>query len=251
MSHSIIVIDMDWQAQQFYSLTPEGTPVLPEQESPKKSGKKILILTGVFLGVVVLGLGIWGVIGLFSGEEVATEEAEVCTLGEAGCSTIAALETSDIDSCASLSGDEKINCEDLAYLSKSQDEDDESWCKKIKSEILATSCEDNFAAQESLLRIEDASLTGNPLDCEALENTDDQVNCLDVIASIDEDEDGLTRQDEYAAGTLDTDWDADNDGLNDGEEVSIHGTDPREIDTDGDGFSDFVEVQSGYDPLVP
>ena len=44
--------------------------------------------------------------------------------------------------------------------------------------------------------------------------------------------------------------DSDNDGLTDAEE-SIYKTDSHNPDTDGDGYSDGVEVKSGYDPLKP
>lgn len=44
--------------------------------------------------------------------------------------------------------------------------------------------------------------------------------------------------------------DADQDGLSDDEE-KIFGTDPLKRDTDGDSYSDGVEVESGYDPRKP
>lgn len=44
--------------------------------------------------------------------------------------------------------------------------------------------------------------------------------------------------------------DADQDGLS-AEEEKAFGTDPTNSDTDGDGYSDGVEVESGYDPLKP
>jgi len=44
--------------------------------------------------------------------------------------------------------------------------------------------------------------------------------------------------------------DSDQDGLTDQEERMI-GTDPQNIDTDGDGYSDGKEVSSGYNPLKP
>ncbi|NCA82824.1 MAG: hypothetical protein EOM72_08780, partial [Opitutae bacterium] len=44
------------------------------------------------------------------------------------------------------------------------------------------------------------------------------------------------------------DWD--NDGLLDGLEVSVHGTDPNQADTDGDGKSDGWEIANGFDPLA-
>jgi hypothetical protein len=42
--------------------------------------------------------------------------------------------------------------------------------------------------------------------------------------------------------------DSDSDGLNDIEELKIYGTDPKKSDTDGDGYLDGDEVQSGYNP---
>lgn len=44
--------------------------------------------------------------------------------------------------------------------------------------------------------------------------------------------------------------DFDQDGLSN-EEEEVYGTDPNNEDTDGDGYSDGAEVQSGYDPLKP
>lgn len=44
--------------------------------------------------------------------------------------------------------------------------------------------------------------------------------------------------------------DGDQDGLSAEEEKAL-GTDPTNSDTDGDGYSDGVEIESGYDPLKP
>lgn len=41
--------------------------------------------------------------------------------------------------------------------------------------------------------------------------------------------------------------DTDLDGLSDPEET-IFGTDPKRVDTDGDNYSDLIEIQNGYDP---
>jgi hypothetical protein len=44
--------------------------------------------------------------------------------------------------------------------------------------------------------------------------------------------------------------DSDKDGLIDGDEYYIYGTDPGDMDTDNDGYSDGIEVIVGTDPLV-
>lgn len=44
--------------------------------------------------------------------------------------------------------------------------------------------------------------------------------------------------------------DSDKDGLTD-EEEKLYGTDAKNSDSDGDGYSDGVEVESGYDPAKP
>ena len=45
--------------------------------------------------------------------------------------------------------------------------------------------------------------------------------------------------------------DSDADGLSDGVELAVFGTDPQAEDTDGDGLADGVEVELGLDPLKP
>ena len=42
--------------------------------------------------------------------------------------------------------------------------------------------------------------------------------------------------------------DNDSDGLNDLEEVSIYRTDPKDPDSDNDGYLDGVEIKYNYDP---
>lgn len=44
--------------------------------------------------------------------------------------------------------------------------------------------------------------------------------------------------------------DSDSDGLSDAEETAVYHTDPQQSDTDGDGYSDGLEVQNGFSPLV-
>ncbi|HIG30598.1 MAG TPA: hypothetical protein EYQ50_23490 [Verrucomicrobiales bacterium] len=44
--------------------------------------------------------------------------------------------------------------------------------------------------------------------------------------------------------------DSDGDGINDGDEVNVHGTLPTSADTDKDGISDRIEIELGLDPLL-
>jgi hypothetical protein len=46
------------------------------------------------------------------------------------------------------------------------------------------------------------------------------------------------------------DYDSDNDGLSDGQEVKQHKTDPIGKDTDGDGLDDYAEVKVGWEVRV-
>lgn len=43
--------------------------------------------------------------------------------------------------------------------------------------------------------------------------------------------------------------DRDMDGVSDDDEINIYKTDPEEVDTDGDGFDDWIELNNGYSPL--
>jgi hypothetical protein len=71
-------------------------------------------------------------------------------------------------------------------------------------------------------------------------------------AAEDFDGDGLTNLEEFEAGTDPSNPDTDGDGLNDGDEINVHGTDPLRADTDGDGLSDGAEINiHETDPLNP
>ena len=68
------------------------------------------------------------------------------------------------------------------------------------------------------------------------------------IIAVDEDEDGLSNDQELVLGTNPNLSDTDNDGLSDGAEVNLHDTDPLNPDSDGDGAPDGPEVSLGTDP---
>lgn len=59
----------------------------------------------------------------------------------------------------------------------------------------------------------------------------------------------VTDEDNDGDGRLDPDDpDDDNDKISDDDEINLYGTNPYRADTDGDGFGDNTEVQSGSDP---
>ncbi|MHA1996562.1 MAG: NosD domain-containing protein, partial [Promethearchaeota archaeon] len=68
---------------------------------------------------------------------------------------------------------------------------------------------------------------------------------------LDPDRDTLNNLEEFQVNSDPNDPDSDNDGLNDGNEVFNYGTSPILSDTDGDGFSDKVEVIWNSDPTDP
>ena len=74
---------------------------------------------------------------------------------------------------------------------------------------------------------------------------------IDAGSNYDPDTDGLINKLERDEGTDINNPDTDRDGLLDGEEVFVFGTEPLLADTDGDTLPDGSEVTYGSDPLVP
>ena len=71
-----------------------------------------------------------------------------------------------------------------------------------------------------------------------------------IRQSGDVDGDGLRNADEVDEGTLLLDEDTDDDGLRDGVEVHVFGSDPTVADSDGDGVEDANEVQNASAPRL-
>jgi len=95
----------------------------------------------------------------------------------------------------------------------------------------------------------------NPLDatdCPGWYCSSSKVYLYKIAAErADSDRDGLTNKVEKSLGTNPNVADSDADGLSDGLEVNTYSTDPLVADTDGDGLSDGSEVNTyGTQPLI-
>ena len=100
----------------------------------------------------------------------------------------------------------------------------------------AADCDDDDASIHP--SASDACGDGVDSDCDGTGGPDD-----------DDDGDGLSYAEELALGSNDCDTDSDDDGLDDGDEVNTHGTDPTLADSDADGLTDGAEVDThGSDP---
>jgi thrombospondin type 3 repeat protein len=78
-----------------------------------------------------------------------------------------------------------------------------------------------------------------------------QVTFNIAVNASDYDNDGLGDCAEFALGTIFSDPDSDDDGLNDGAEVNTYGTNPMAADSDNDGLGDGEEVNVyGTNPMM-
>ncbi len=79
------------------------------------------------------------------------------------------------------------------------------------------------------------------------------VNGLPTEVSVEEDTDGdgLTDEEEKGFLTNENKVDTDDDDLTDREEVRVYKTDPRNPDSDGDGYPDGTEVKNNFNPRGP
>lgn len=98
------------------------------------------------------------------------------------------------------------------------------------------------------------TLPANDLDDDGMADDWEDLNGLNKTvndAALDKDVDGLSNLAEFELGTDPQNVDTDGDGLLDGPEVHTHLTNPKLADTDGDGLSDGDEVNIHHsNPLV-
>jgi hypothetical protein len=71
------------------------------------------------------------------------------------------------------------------------------------------------------------------------------------VRDADDDNDGLSNQQEAQLGTNPAVPDTDGDGIRDGDEVNVTGTIPTDADSDDDGINDGIERNTNTDPLSP
>lgn len=142
----------------------------------------------------------------------------------ASCVALIAIDARDPQLCAPLTGTDKEECRDSAYLLLAKEEDQVELCAQIQNSVLRISCEQQIGGLAA--NIEAVVATGDPSQCESL-SVDDEASCRDILYGTD----------------------TDGDGLSDGDEFEMYKTDPKNADTDGDTYSDGTEVESGHDPL--
>ena len=99
--------------------------------------------------------------------------------------------------------------------------------------------------------VDDTVETDQPDDSDTAEapvEEDEEATRINPATLLDSDGDGLTNAKELESGTSITKADTDGDGLGDREEIEVYGTDPKDVDTDGDTYLDGQEVAGGYNP---
>ncbi|MFH1089597.1 MAG: hypothetical protein V1716_04195 [Candidatus Uhrbacteria bacterium] len=178
-----------------------------------------------------------------------------------------ALQENDPEACKNIPIKEKqTGCQDTVYRSLAGVNLDLSWCEKINSEIGKTRCINTVSEQIAQQKgcqgtgidpsictrqeaLSKAIASRDPGQCMLLSNPQDQGGCVDSVGVGDKDLDNLDASIEKRLGISDENIDSDSDGLSDYDEYHKYKTDPAKSDTDGDGYSDKVEIDGGYNPL--
>ncbi len=159
---------------------------------------------------------------------VATGSAFACTSLKGSelenCVRLVARSEADVDACAVLDKEGRTRCEDGAWSALAKAASDYDLCTHIVDEELQAGCQAQRITFPAMLEAIVAS--GDPDGCLQLE-AEEEEGCRDMFISLDRDGDGLSRLKESQLGTSD-----DN------------------ADTDGDGYTDKQEIESGHDPLV-
>lgn len=178
----------------------------------------------------------------------ATGTAGLCQYleGEShdACVWTIAREQGDVAVCAGIEdGARAVECADALYLKQAASASDADVCLLVADEMKRNGCVEALAdpiTKEDCLARKDAAYCAqfdlylaaaasqNPDLCAEITDADVQSFCVDDVSPGDRDFDGLDEEDERIYGTSDT-----------------------SRDTDGDGYDDASEIQSGYNPNGP
>lgn len=200
-------------------------------------------------------------------------EIEICDMLEGedydGCVWSTARERNRVDFCEAIkdaelaescsdnlhreAADKSINPDDCELIS---DENRKAACIQSVSDHIvsefgcaAAGLDQSICDQENLL--EDIARSDDPDRCTELQDSGLVEDCIELIGFGDRDHDGLDEEQERKLGTSDRNVDTDGDGLSDFDEVNVYDSDPTNPDTDGDGFLDGDEVEAEYSPTGP
>lgn len=262
---------MDYQPQPYIYASEVGQNPLPTPPQNWFVSHKALLIK---IGAAVLVLLVVGLIVLFLVNrlranhaaqiaEVAKETAAVSdaqkecdqTRNPEKCNASVAADlaqsTGKVSFCNELTAEAYDNCVGLAALtSKSL-----IACQQIKDQEKETACANAVDAllHPAVLEVDAETQAAidahNPDGCLAMTDETKREICLELVGVPDRDLDGLNQEEEITLGSSDTNIDSDADGLSDTDEVNIWKTNPAKADTDGDSYSDGVEVKAGYNPL--
>lgn len=161
-----------------------------------------------------------------------------------------ALLTANLENCRLIDSDQEIkDCQDSVRMKKAESGNDLKACLEIQQPMLQKTCVQGVAAKDF-----------KNADCQVLNQEELKNSCLSekylFVAKAEKKEDNCFKipNPYYKANCLSEirkvslNSDADKDSLNFLKEI-INGTDPNKFDTDGDGFSDGVEVKKNYNPV--
>lgn len=273
---------MPEQSPQFYTVVPEPVRYAPAPSgpSPKPSvPKSVFVALGVVVLVVTvsfLGLRLWRAreVNVALVQQQASQLAARCADGDTGCVEQAQISAASsaglVDACDGLSAGALQRC----VLRIAIDQKDPKSCELLAKGSLRDECTD--AANLKKLSVEGKNVSA----CDVIVSSSSRTACtLNVralaIAALDcegygvpqlycdvevkiralldaSDYQGCSSLTGAARDTCQDRFygeDRDQDGLSRYEEIVDHGTSDDNPDTDGDGYSDLLEINGGYNPL--
>ena len=151
----------------------------------------------------------------------------------------------DATVCEMVKADDlKVNCYDSAYYAQAKRQSDKSNCAKIVDESFRRVCIQEF--EPSVTSINCLSLGKTPMYCQAISITEEAKTKQDrALCSSIQDQDLLTSCFDQVE-VDDPDFDLLATALE-----SYYKTDPRNPDSDADGYKDGDEVAAGFNPAGP